>query len=59
MSKSKENPEVMHDLRDGVRGTLVVHEPNLAGASPQHTLNNPDIVQPGVHQAPPGHATHG
>jgi len=59
MSKSSEKPEAeIHDLREGVRGTLVVHEPNLAGASPQHSLNNPDLVNPGVAHADRA-ATHG
>jgi len=45
MIKTSESPkENVRDLRDGLRGTLVVHEPNLAGASPQHRVNNPDLL---------------
>jgi len=59
MSKSVEKPEAeIHDLRQGLRGTLVVHEPNLAGAAPQHNLNNPDLVSPGVAHSV-GPTTHG
>jgi len=59
MIKTSESPkENARDLRDGLRGTLVVHEPNLAGASPQHRLNNPDLVSPGVSHVA-GQATHG
>jgi hypothetical protein len=48
----------IHDLREGLRGSLVVHEPNLAGAAPQHRLSNPDLVSPGVTH-PAGQTTHG
>lgn len=59
MFKSEKKPEAeVKDLRDGLRGTLVVHEPNLAGASPVHTLHNPSLVSPGVAH-PAGQATHG
>lgn len=45
------------DLRQGLRGTLVVHEPNLAGAMPQHRLDDPLLVSPGVAH-PVGQTTH-
>jgi hypothetical protein len=51
-------PENAPDLRQGIRGCFTVREPNLAGASPQHNLDSPHLVSPGLSH-PAGQTTHG
>ena len=55
--KTAELPEEAQDLRQGVRGCFVVREPNLAGAAPQHLLDQPHMVSPELSH-PAGQTTH-
>ncbi len=55
--KHETDKQVGDDLRHGVQGSLIVPEPPLAGAEPQHTLDIPNPVSPGS-AVPQGQSTH-